>query len=487
METITLTINGKTVSARTGQTILELARRHDIHIPTLCHHDALRSIGACRLCQVEDVNRGVIVPACVTHPAAGMVIETDSPRVVRNRRNIIRLLLAAHPESCVVCEKGNTCELRNLAAQMGVGRHGLDRMPFYPLVQDVNPFLVRDLSKCIMCAKCVRADQEVVCEGVIDYNFRGFDAHPATLFSQPLETAQCTFCGSCMNVCPVGAISEKERRRLDHAGARTESVCSFCACGCSVWLEHDHLSVRQVAPTERPHTGNGITLCVKGHFGHDYLNHPDRLSTPLIRTEDGFRAAGWDEALDLVASKLGGIREAHGPGAVGFLGSVRATNEEAYLFQKLARTVFGTNNVDTAARAAWAPLLKVLHAATGFAAGTGSFKDIETSDAVLVIGADPTRTAPVLGYHLKRAARYGGKTLVVVDPVRTKLVPFARTWLQPGPATEAWVLKGLIRAILDDDLLDRQFVAAKTNGFDELSAAFDGVSVAECAQAAGLA
>ncbi|MEW6262790.1 MAG: molybdopterin-dependent oxidoreductase [Thermodesulfobacteriota bacterium] len=481
MDTITLTINGNAISARAGRTILEVARQHGIYIPTLCHHDALRPIGACRLCQVEDEKRGVVVPACVTKISPGLVINTDSARVVRNRRNILRLLMAAHPESCVVCEKGNKCELRNLAAKMGLGRHGLDDMPYHPLVQDLNPFLNRDLSKCIMCAKCVRADQEVVCEGVIDYNFRGFDAHPATLFAQPLEAANCTFCGTCLSVCPVGAIAEKEKRRLDHAGAATRGVCSFCACGCAIYLEHDYNAVRGVAPSAKPHTANVVSLCVKGHFGHDYLNSPDRLRTPLIRTADGFKPIGWGEALELVAGRLRDLKETHGPEAIGFLGGARSTNEENYLFQKLARTVIGTNNIDFASRSSSWPALEAAAEATGFAAATSSFKDLEFSQVIIVIGADPTRTAPVLGYHLKRAVRQGGARLIVIDPVRTKLVPLADYWLRPKAAADVYILQGLIKVILEEDLADRQFVTAKTRGFEVLKEDLSGLSVNDCA------
>ncbi|MDY6850539.1 MAG: molybdopterin-dependent oxidoreductase [Thermodesulfobacteriota bacterium] len=482
METVTLTINGLAISARAGLTVLDVARRHDIYIPTLCHHEALRPIGACRLCQVEDEKRGAVVPACVTTISQGMVIATDSPRVIKNRKNIIRLLMAAHPESCLVCEKGNTCELRNLAARMGLGEHGLDPMPYHPMVMDLNPFLSRDLSKCIMCAKCVRVDQEVVAEGVIDYNFRGFDAHPATLFSRPLEDSKCTFCGSCLTVCPTGAIFEKDKYRLDHAGARSRSVCSFCACGCSINLEHDHNSVLGVSPTSKTNTANGISLCVKGHFGHDYLNSPDRLRTPLVKTEEGFQPVSWDEALDIVADKLGSIQETHGSEALGFMGGARATNEENYLFQKLARGVFGSNNIDHAARAQWSAVNRVLREATGFAAGSSSFKDIESSDVILVIGADPARTAPVLGYHIKRAIRFHGKKLIVIDPVKTKLAAMADVWLRPNPAADFHILRGLIRVILEEGLMDLEFVATKTRDFEGLRARFDGVFVAECAE-----
>ncbi|MEW5721761.1 MAG: molybdopterin-dependent oxidoreductase [Thermodesulfobacteriota bacterium] len=486
METITLTINGKTISARAGRTVLEVARRHGIYIPTLCHHEALRPIGACRLCQVEDEKRGVVVPACVTKVAQGMVITTDSERVIRNRRNLIRLLLAAHPESCVVCEKGNTCQLRKLAARMGVGAHGLDRMPYHPAVQDLNPFMSRDLSKCIMCAKCVRADQEVVCEGVIDYNYRGFDAHPATLFSRPLETAQCTFCGSCLNVCPVGAIAEKNKKRLDHAGSRTRSVCSFCACGCSIYLEHDRSLVRGVAPTEDDFSANGITLCVKGHFGHDYLANPDRLASPLVRTTEGFRPASWDEALDLIAQNLGRIGEEDGPEALAFLGGARGTNEEDYLFQKLARSVFGTNNVDFSFRSKWSEVFGVLRESTGFAAGSSSLADVEGSGAILIVGADPTRSAPVLGYHIKRAARRGAG-LIVIDPVRTRLAALAKFWLRPRPAADFHLLSGFIKVILEEGLADLQFITANTKGFEGLQVRFENVLVSDCARKAGVA
>ena len=486
METVTLTINGKVISARAGRTVLEVARQHGIYIPTLCHHDALRPIGACRLCQVEDEKRGVVVPSCVTQIGQGMVINTDSERVIRNRRNIIRMLMAAHPESCVVCEKGNRCELRNLAARMSVGAHGLDPMPYSPRVLDLNPFMTRDLSKCVMCAKCVRADQEVVCEGVIDYNLRGFDAHPATLFGSPLEGAECTFCGTCLAVCPTGAIAERNKTRLDHAGYRTRGVCSYCACGCAIYWEHDGTTVRAVSPAGDVNASNGISMCVRGHFGQDYINSKDRLVSPLVRIEDGFRPASWDEALDLIASKWKEIRAADGFTSLGFMGGARSSNEENYLVQKLARRILGTNNLDFAARAQMAPALEAIHAATGFMAGTSSFRDVENSQVILVIGADPTRTAPVLGYHIKRASRLGSRHLILIDPVETKLAGFAGTWLRPKPASDLYVLRGMIKTILEERLQDQQFVVTKTRRFEDLETRFERVSVSECADSAGL-
>ncbi|MBW1712913.1 MAG: molybdopterin-dependent oxidoreductase, partial [Deltaproteobacteria bacterium] len=484
MEAITFTLNGSAVSARAGKTILEVARDHGIDIPTLCHHDMLRPIGACRLCQVEDEKRGLILPACVTTVQPDMEIQTHSERVVRNRRNIVRLLLASHPESCLVCEKGNRCELRKLAAEMGIGEHGLDPMPYHPGVIDLNPNIARDLSKCILCAKCIRADQETVVEGVIDYHERGFDAHPGTLFMAPLEDSECTFCGTCLSVCPTGALQERNKPRLDHAGARTPSVCSWCACGCSIFIEHNNSEVLGVSPTARPDTANGISLCVKGHFGHDYLSSPERLRRPLIKTEEGFEAIGWDQALDLAADKLGQIKADHGSGALGFIGGSRSTNEENLLFKKLAQEALGSDNLASLSGLYWGPAAEVLKEATGFAAGTGSLKDLEASDLTIVIGADPTRTAPLVGYHLKRAVRFNHKKMILIDPLGTKLAPFAQVWLRPQPAADRAVLAGLVKAVLEEK---RPGTGRKPRLLDDLGAKFEPVSVAQAAAQAGLA
>ncbi len=485
MEAITLTINDQTISTRAGRTILEVAREQGIHIPTICHHDLLRPIGACRLCQVELSDRGVVVPACVTQVAQGMVIQTHSQRVIRNRRNIVRLIMAAHPESCLVCEKGNNCVLRNLAAQLGVGHHGLDPMSYHPTVQDINPFLARDLSKCILCAKCIRADQEVVVEGVIDYHRRGFDAHPATLSSLPLENSGCTFCGTCLSVCPVGAIYEKNKVRIDHGGARSLSVCGFCACGCTLELEHDHQRVVGVRPAGRAHDPNGISLCVKGHFGFDYLVSPQRLTRPLLRREDGFQFISWDQALELMAEKFAAAARRPGPRSLAFLGGSRSSNEENYLFQKLARAVLGSPNLDSLSRAYWYPAAEVLHQATGFAAGSTSLAELERASVLLVVGADPTQSAPVMGYHLKRAVKAGAE-LILVDPVEGRLAGLAGQWLRVSPGGDEALLMALLKIILDQGLSDRKYVDTKTTGFKRLVRALEEVDPAACARAAGV-
>ena len=208
MGSVTLQINGITTSGPEGMTILELAREQGYPIPTLCHDPHLSPAGACRICVVEEETRGVLIPSCVTAIAPGMAIRTDSPRVIENRKVILQLLLASHPESCIVCDKGNRCQLRALAADLGIGFIPLDPMPQYFPVHDFNPFFKRDMSKCILCGKCIRGDQELVVEGVLDYSHRGFPARPTTFQNLPLEEAGCTFCGTCLSLCPTGALSE---------------------------------------------------------------------------------------------------------------------------------------------------------------------------------------------------------------------------------------------------------------------------------------
>ncbi len=486
MKAVSLSIDEHSISAPEGWTILEVARRHGIYIPTLCHHEALRPLGACRLCQVELADRGVVVPACVTQVADGMVVMTHSPRVVRNRRNILRLVMAAHPESCLVCEKGNTCELRKLAAEHGLGEHGLDPMPYHPAVQDLNPLLARDLSKCIMCQKCIRADQDLVVQGALDYRHRGFDAHPATLLGLPLEQSDCTLCGTCLTVCPTGAIFEKDRPRLDHGSWRAESVCPFCACGCALSLEHDRRRVVAVHPAQRE--PNGITLCLRGHFGYDHLSSRERLSTPLLRGEDGFTPISWDQALEIMARELGSLARGRTAAAgLGFIGGARASNEENYLFQKLARQVLGCPNLDSAARLGWAPAAEVLRRATGFAAGSAQLADLERTSLIFLVGADPSRSAPQVAYAARRALR-AGTELWWLDC----LAGGPAAWpgaqgLRVRPGGEGAALAGLIKLILEDGLVNHHFSGAKTRGLKRLERRFQEMAAGACARAAGVA
>ncbi|MBI5967984.1 MAG: molybdopterin-dependent oxidoreductase [Deltaproteobacteria bacterium] len=467
MSTVTVTINGLTAGGRAGMTILELAREMGIRIPTLCHDEYLTAAGACRVCLVEEEKSGALLASCVAPISPGMVICTDSTRVLEARRMVVKLMLASHPESCLLCDKGNRCQLRLIAAELGIGLLDLYKLPSYSGTQEVNPFIKRDLSKCILCGKCIRADHELVVEGAIDYFQRGFEAKPATLHDQPLEESECTFCGTCVSLCPTGALSEKDKPSLGTALSRVPSVCPYCSCGCAISLGTNGLGLVDVEPDRKRSSVNQATLCVKGRYGWEFTRSPERLKTPLIRRDGKLAECSSEEALDFVAGELLRVRSQRGPDALAFLGSSKCTNEENYLFQKLARAAVGTNNIDNGSRLHGPPSPQIFGAALGWGTMTSPIANLEESRCILVIGANPEETAPIMAYKIKRAVRFKQAQLILVDPRWTKLVPFARPWLRPRWGTDGALILGLIRTILNEGLWDRQRIEEKVEGWEK--------------------
>lgn len=468
METIAITLNGREVSGHPGMTILELARESGINIPTLCNHPYLTPFGACRICIVEDERTGALLASCVTPIAPGMVVNTQSPKARERRKTIIKLMLASHPDSCLVCDKGNRCELRQIAADMGVGLIEFQRIPLQATIEEVNPFIERDLSKCILCAKCIRADHELVVEGAIDYIHRGFASKPATLYDAPLEHSECTFCGTCVSVCPTGALMEKGRAYRGTVATTVSTTCPLCGCGCIIDLEVISNKIVRARPSKESTVNHG-TICVKGSYGYDFVHSPERLTAPLIKGNDGFQRVSWEQALELVVSKLNQIRESHGSDSLAVLGSSKCTNEENYLLQRFARCVLGTNNIDNGSRLYSAASRVGLGWAVGFPGTTTSLDDLEQSDVILVIGADLTSSAPVIGYAVKRAVKYKGAKLILIDPRQTRLASHAHIWLRPRIGTDLALLNGLAQVIVAEDLIDEEFVSRKTDNFEAFS------------------
>ncbi len=468
MEAITITLNGVEVSGYSGTTILDLARESGVSIPTLCHNPYLTPAGACRLCLVEDETSKALLAACVTPIRAGMVINTRSPRVIERRKVVVRLMLASHPDSCLVCDKGNRCELRKLASEMGIGLVGFQRIPQLDVIEEVNPFIERDLSKCILCGKCIRVDQELVVEGAIDYLGRGFSTKPATLNDMPLEGSECTFCGTCVALCPTGALMEKERTFHGTTATTVDTVCPFCGCGCGICLEIKDNHVVRARPNAESPVNSGA-LCVRGAYGYDFIHSPERLNSPLARVNGNLQAVAWEQALDRAASELKRIRERYGADSLAILGSSKCTNEENYLLQRLARGVLGTNNIDNGSRLYDSPSRFGLGSSIGFPGTTSSLRELEQSGVILVIGANPITSAPAVGYAIKRAVKYRGAKLLLVDPRQTKLAAFAHLWLRPKVGTDVALLNGLAKVIIDERLLDEEFVGRKTENFDELT------------------
>jgi formate dehydrogenase alpha subunit len=486
MEQVSLTINGIAVIADAGTSILNAATENGVRIPTLCHHPHLEPAGACRLCIVEDQKTGRIMASCVTPVTQGMVIQTDTPLLRKHRTNIIRLMMANHPESCIVCNKGNRCELRLMAAELGVGITGLYSMPHYMRLEEANPFIIRDLTKCILCGKCIRADQELVVVGAIDYNLRGFRSRPAASHEMPLEKSTCTFCGTCVSMCPTAALMAKNTRYAGSPQKESSTICGFCGIGCSLVIGSTDGQLVEVNPSHRDGTVNLSTLCVRGHFAHDFLNAPERLRVPLIRKGEGFEKATWGEALNLIAERLLSVKSKYGPQSIAFLGSSKCTLEENYLFQKIARVQVSSPNVDNggslSGRSVWKHVAERLD-------GGGRrrpLSELEHADAILVFGADPTQTVPVLGYYLKRAARMKGIPVIVADPRRTDLVPFSSLWLPLNPGTDSELIHGLAAILVKRKSHDAYFVRQFTSGFDQYLKSLSALSIEKVCRDTGL-
>lgn len=345
-----LTIDGRQVTAEPGTTILAAARAAGIDIPTLCQDDRLEPFAACRLCLVEVEGARAPLVACGTTVSDGMVVATSTPEIDEQRKVLLDLLLSDHHNDCIICDQAGGCRLQEMAYRFGISEttYGGEKRE-YP-ARDDTPFIAYDPAKCILCGRCVGICQEVQGCQVLDFAERGFDSVITTSFGRSMVETECEMCGNCVSACPTGALQDKlsrfECRLWDSKGIDT--VCPFCGCGCNIQLHvKDGKVVRVSSPVgQGPGGGN---LCVKGRYGFQFINHPDRLTQPLVRRDGELVPATWDEALDLVARHFAEIRDRDGADALAGFSSARCTNEENYLFQKMAR-MLGTNNVDHCAR-----------------------------------------------------------------------------------------------------------------------------------------
>ena len=348
----TVTIDGKEVEASPGQMILDVARENGIHIPTLCYYEGTTSPGACRVCAVEVENARSLVAACVMPVNPGMVIRTNTERVTTARRLVVELLWSSGDHNCLTCEKNGDCELQDLIYEMGIEE---PRFPIEPpgyKIEDTNTMIQRDLNKCILCGRCVRVCNEIQVNEVLDFAMRGSDASVGPAFQSDYIDSDCVFCGECVSACPVGALTFKQARFQGRPWEleKVKTTCPYCGVGCQMDLNvHDGKIVKVTSKREYGNPNLG-SLCVKGRFGTDFVNHPERLTNPLIRVDGELKKVTWEEATDYVADKLSSIKKTYGADAIAGLSSARCTNEENYLFQKFMRAVVGTNNVDHCAR-----------------------------------------------------------------------------------------------------------------------------------------
>jgi len=485
---VRLTIDGRTVEATAGENVLAVARRNGFDIPGLCHHDRLTPTGGCRLCLVKVDGRHGTTTACTLQAADGLAITAFDEDLEADRRSLIELLLAEHNCDCVVCEAAGRCELQDLAYRYGLDnrtrRYTLPERAL-PDVDESSPVLVYDPSKCILCERCVKACDEIQGKEILSYAYRGLDA-VVTAGPAGWEGSACDGCGECVQLCPTGAIREKLDVRPPRAWEMepVRTTCSYCGVGCQLdlWV-HEGRIVNVTGSDAIPNFGS---TCVKGRFGHDYIQASDRLTTPLIRRDGAFVEASWDEALDLVASRLSAAKAEHGPDAIGGLSSATCTNEENYLFQKLMRAAIGTNNVDHCARLCHASTVAGLAAAFGSGAMTNSIAELEHAECLLVTGSNTTETHPVIANLIKRAVRYHGAKLIVVDPRQIDLVRYADLWLRQRNGTDVAWINGMMSVILREGLQDDAFIADRTEGFEDLRSVLYGSTLEEAAQVSGI-
>lgn len=351
---IKITINGKEIQVPKGTMLLDACQQAGADIPTLCYDSDLRLAGSCRMCVVEAKGRSNLIASCVSLAENGLVIETESPDVIQARKVVLELLLARHKLECHTCERDGSCKLQDYCYRYGVTESRFAGEGPHFGMEDPNPFIKRDYDKCIMCTKCVRICEEITGAQALNIEGRGHHAKIATVFDGKLADSSCVFCGQCVMVCPVGALTSKVSagKGKSYQTKDVLTTCTYCGTGCTFELnvKDDHVvGVTSVRDSEFSPVNRGA-LCVKGRFGWDFIESEERLTTPLIRENGELRPASWDEALDFAVKKMKAIKDKDGPDALAIFSSARATNEENYLAQKLFRAVIGTNNVDHCAR-----------------------------------------------------------------------------------------------------------------------------------------
>ena len=350
MADISIKIDNIVYKTPEGATILEIARSNGLEIPTLCYHPKLSIVGACRMCVVEVSGSRGLMTACSTVAVDGMEVRTFTEAVTKSRRNVLELLLSDHPMECLTCEVGGKCDLQKYAYEYNVTGSTYKSEPRDHEPDESNPFYSRDMRMCITCGKCVRVCDEIVGATALGFSERGDRTFVGPAFGQDIADTTCVSCGSCVDTCPTAALlSRHGQNRLRTANIRkVATTCGYCGVGCQINLLVDKNEILAVEPVEGP--SNDGFLCVKGKYGFNFVNHPDRLKVPLVRKGGELVESSWDEALDLVAQKLTAITTEHGPHSVMSLSSARCTNEENYLMQKLFRAVIGNNNIDHCAR-----------------------------------------------------------------------------------------------------------------------------------------
>nr|WP_176586666.1 formate dehydrogenase subunit alpha [Sulfolobus acidocaldarius] len=513
MGSVRVKVDGKEVELNTELSLALALMEKGFYVPHVCYNTGLTPIQSCDTCIVE-VN-GKLVRSCAIKAVEGMSINVNSPRALNARKTAVSRILRYHKLYCTICENNNgDCELHEAVIKLNINSQKYVDKGY--ALDDTGPFYTYDPSQCILCGRCVEACQDFAVNEVIwiDWNLNP----PRVVWDNgnPIGNSSCVNCGTCVTVCPVNALMEKsmlgeagfftwinkdlKRKAIEAIGKaednfsllmtfseleskaretqikRTKTVCTYCGVGCSfeVWTKGRKILKIEPKP-ESP--ANGILTCVKGKFGWDFVNSPDRLTKPLIREGDKFREATWEEAISLISRKFKEIKEKYGPDAIGVIASDKMSNEEAYLAQKFARAVLGTNNVDNSARYCQAPATVGLWRTVGFGADSGTIRDIESADLIVVIGHNTTESHPVIGSKVKRAKKIRGAKIAVIDVRRHEIAEWADLFIKSKPGNDAIILAGVAKYILDNGWEDKEFIRNRVNGFEKFKESIEGFNL----------
>ena len=464
-ESVTLEINGKQITVPAGTSIMRAAMSAGVQIPKLCASDNLEPFGSCRLCLVEIEGRPGTPASCTTPAGPGMKVQTQSPKLARMRRGMMELYISDHPLDCLTCAANGNCELQDMAGVVGLRevRYGMKGLNHFENAEkdESNPYFTFDPGKCILCSRCVRACEEVQGTFALTIDGRGFASKVSAGGEQFLDS-ECVSCGACVQACPTATLIEKTVIAKGQGEHSIVTTCAYCGVGCSFTAEMQGSDVVRMVPYKDGKANHGHS-CVKGRFAWGYATHRDRSLKPMIRAkiDDPWRPVSWDEAIGYAASEFKRIQAKYGRDSVGGITSSRCTNEETYLVQKMVRSAFGNNNVDTCARVCHSPTGYGLKSTLGTSAGTQDFDSVEASDVIVVIGANPTDAHPVFASQIKRRLRQGAR-LIVVDPRRIDLVKSPHVMadyhlpLQPG--TNVAMINALAHVVVTEGMVNEAFV-----------------------------
>lgn len=477
---VTLTIDGKQISVENNATIYDAAKSAGIRIPVICHDKKLHPFGGCRMCLVEvEQMRGRLIPACTTPVSEGMIVRTSNDDIVNARKLVLELLLLKHPLDCPVCDAAGDCELQNLTFEYGVNANRFTDEKFNEEIDYSNPLIERDMNRCVHCGKCARICDEIVSFGALSFVNRGIEAQIGTPYSEALH---CEFCGSCISVCPVGALIAKPFKFKARwwAMKKVKSVCTYCGTGCQLTLGVKDEKVLTTIYDEDQGFHNG-QLCGRGRFGYKFINSEKRLTTPLVRKNGQLLPASWDEALEVISAKLAEQKSSDAK-AIAALVTPRLTNEELFLFRKLFKDTLGTDSVDHSAGYAHSALTEGMKESFGITASPAVITDIQKTDLLLVVKTDAYETHPVAGFEINLGVKRNGVDLRIISDKSGKLakLPDAKT-LVHKPGSELLLINAIAKVLVEENLAD-----TSAAGFESLRSFLGGLSLDNAAAATGI-